>query len=75
MKEKILRTLKELRTYALEKGFEVSLFFHHEDSNLMRFANSAISLNTNEQLIRLDITAYSDRQRASYELITDLEDR
>jgi len=38
----------------------------------MRFANSAISLNTNEHLIRLEITAYEGRKRAGYELITDL---
>ncbi len=38
----------------------------------MRFANSAISLNTNEHLIRLEIGAGSGRKRASYEMITDL---
>ena len=73
MKDRILQTLKELRAYALENDFEVSLFFHHENSHLMRFANSAISLNTNESLLRLDITAYAGRKRASYELITDLD--
>jgi len=72
MKEQIIQTLQDLRQYALGKGYEVELFYHEEDSYLMRFANSAISLNTNEHLIRLDITAYSGRQRASYELITDL---
>lgn len=72
MKARILQTLTDLRTYALEKGYEVSLLYHEEDSYLMRFANSAISLNTNEHLIRLEITAYSGRKRASYELITDL---
>jgi predicted Zn-dependent protease len=72
VKERILQTLMELRKYALGKGCEVTLFYHEEDSYLMRFANSSISLNTNEHLIRLDITAYSDRKRASYELITDL---
>jgi PmbA protein len=72
VKERILQTLKDLRTYALSKGVDVTLFYHEEDSYLMRFANSSISLNTNEHLIRLDITAYSDRKRASYELITDL---
>jgi predicted Zn-dependent protease len=66
--------LEELRNYALEKDFEISLFLHHEESHLMRFANSAISLNTNESLIRLEITAYSGRKRASYELITDLDE-
>ena len=73
MQEQIIQTLQDLRQYALGKGFEVELLYHEEDSYLMRFANSAISLNTNEHLIRLDITAYSGRQRASYSLITDLE--
>jgi predicted Zn-dependent protease len=72
MKEKILQTLAALRKYALEKGYEVTVLYHEEDSYLMRFANSAISLNTNEHLIRISITAYEDRKRAEYELITDL---
>ena len=72
MKEKIIKTLQDLRAYALEKGYEITLAYHEEDSYLMRFANSAISLNTNEHLIRLEVTAYDDRKRASYELITDL---
>lgn len=65
--------MSELRLYALQKGYEVALFYHEEDSYLMRFANSAISLNTNEHLIRLEITAYAGKKRASYELITDLD--
>ena len=73
MKERILQTLRDLRAYALSKGVEAMFFYHEEDSYLMRFANSAISLNTNEHLIRLEITAYEGRKRASYELITDLE--
>ena len=72
MKELILQTLRDLRAYALEKGIDATFFYHEEESYLMRFANSAISLNTNEHLLRLEITAYQDRKRASYELITDL---
>lgn len=74
MKERILQTLRDLRTYAIQMGYEVSVFYHEEDSYLMRFANSAISLNTNEHLIRLEITAYDGRKRAGYELITNLAD-
>jgi PmbA protein len=70
--ERILQTLRELRKYALDKGYELSVFYHEEDSYLMRFANSSISLNTNEHLIRMEFTAYAGRKRASYELITDL---
>jgi predicted Zn-dependent protease len=73
MKDQILQTLRDLRAYALSKNVEAVFFYHEEDSYLMRFANSAISLNTNEHLIRLEITAYDDRKRASYELITDLQ--
>jgi predicted Zn-dependent protease len=73
MKERILQTLRELRTYALKKGYVVTIYYQEENSNLMRFANSAISLNTNEHLVRLDITAYEDRKRASYGLITNLD--
>jgi predicted Zn-dependent protease len=73
VKDRILQTLAELREYAREAGHEVAIFYHEEDSYLMRFANSAISLNTNEHLIRLSITAYSGKKRANYSLITDLD--
>ncbi len=73
MKDRILQTLAELREYSLEAGHEVAIFYHEEDSYLMRFANSAISLNTNEHLIRLSITAYSGKRRANYSLICDLD--
>jgi len=72
MREKILQTLRDLRAYALSKGYEVSIDYHEEDSALMRFANSAISLNTSEHIIRLSVTAYAGRKRAGYDLITDL---
>ena len=74
MKDKILQILNDLRTYALQRKADVSISLHYEDSHLMRFANSAISLNTNEQLVRLEITAFEGRKRAGYEMITDLED-
>lgn len=72
MKEKILQTLTSLREYALSNGVEAVFRYHEEDSYLMRFANSAISLNTNEHLIRLEIMVFDDRRRAGYEMITDL---
>ena len=72
MKEQILETLGALRTYALSKNLQASFFYHEEDSYLMRFANSAISLNTNEHLIRLQITVFEDQRRAEFGMITDL---
>jgi predicted Zn-dependent protease len=72
VKEQILHTLSALRAYALSKGITAAFFYHEEDSHLMRFANSAISLNTNEHLIRLEITVFDGKRCASYEMITDL---
>jgi predicted Zn-dependent protease len=72
MKDRILQTLSDRRGYALTKTCEIALFYHEEESALMRFANSAVSLNTNEHLIRLEIIAFDGRRRASYEMITDL---
>lgn len=73
MKDQILQTLRDLRAYAINKGVDATVFYHEEESFLMRFANSAISLNTNEHLVRIKITAYEGRKRASYEMITSLE--
>jgi predicted Zn-dependent protease len=72
VKQRIMQALRELRAHALSRNVEASFFYHEEESYLMRFANSAISLNTNEHLIRLEITAHEERRRASYEMITDL---
>ena len=55
-------------------AYEVAIFYHEEDSYLMRFANSAISLNTNEHLIRVEAIAFDGKKRASYEMITNLDE-
>jgi PmbA protein len=73
MTEKIISVLSQLRQFAMDNGITAAFFYHEEDSALMRFANSAISLNTDEHLVRLDITAYEGNQRASYEMITNLD--
>jgi predicted Zn-dependent protease len=72
VKEQVLQTLRDLRAYARTTDYQVTLFYHEEDSSLMRFANSAVSLHTNEHLVRLDITAHAGRKRASFDLITSL---
>jgi len=73
MEKNVISLLKELRVYALQKGLQAAIFYHEEDSYLMRFANSAISLNTNEHLVRLEITVYEGKKRATYSMIADPE--
>ena len=70
----VIQLLKTLREAALERNLKAFISYHEEDSYLMRFANSAISLNTNEHLIRLDFTAFEGRKRASFDMIADPKD-
>ena len=74
MKSKVIELLKTLRDYAISKGIRLAIDYHQEDSYLMRFANSAISLNTNERLTRLDLVAYDGRKRAEFQMIADPND-
>lgn len=74
MSNQVIDLLKQLRQAALERKLKVLIDYHEEDSYLMRFANSAISLNTNEHLIRLDYTAFEGRKKVSYSLIVDPSD-
>lgn len=76
MRDNILAILQILREYARERTASrdgaVVLSCQLEESGLMRFANSAVSLNSSEQLIRLNITAVEGRRRAGSSLITSL---
>ena len=74
MEKEILDLLHTLRAYALQKGLTALIEYHEEESALMRFANSAISLNTNEHLVRLDFQGYDGRKRANFSMITDPAD-
>jgi len=71
MQHNVIALLQELRAYALEKGLKAAIFYHEEESYLMRFANSAISLNTNEHLVRFQIGVYDGNKRAETMLLAD----
>ena len=74
MSNQVIDLLKQLRQAAIARKLKVLIDYHEEDSYLMRFANSAISLNTNEHLIRLDYNAFEGRKKVSYSLIVDPSD-
>jgi len=74
MSNQVIDLLQKLRQSALNKGLQALISYHEEDSYLMRFANSAISLNTNEHLISLDFIAFDGRKKASYSMIADPSD-
>lgn len=74
MSNQVIDLLKQLRQAALERGLKALITYHEEDSYLMRFANSAISLNTNEHLISLDCIAFDGRKKVSYSMIVNPTD-
>jgi predicted Zn-dependent protease len=71
MDKKVISLLKKVRAYALKKNINLLVTYQEEDSYLMRFANSAISLNTNEHLVRLQLLVMDGRKKASYDMIVD----
>ncbi len=72
--DQIISTLRTLRAYALAQGADIHIEWKAEDSHLVRYANSAVSLNTNERLTILKITAYGDHKCASANLIVGEND-
>ena len=73
MKTAIKELLSNLNSFAISNGILAEFWLHIEQSRLMRFANSAISLNTREDTMNLTIVAYRDNARGSYTLVTNLE--
>jgi len=55
-----------VRDAALAEGIRATLAVHHEKSHLMRIGNNSVSLNTLEDLTRLDILVTNGRRQATH---------
>lgn len=73
-KENAIKVLQELAAYARSKDAKAMFSWQSEDSRFVRYANSAVSLNTREILTKLEVTVYGDRKMASSSIMTDAED-
>ncbi len=71
-KNQIKETLRQLLVFANARGIAAEFWLHAEHSALMRFANSAISLNTTEDALTLSVTAHRGNALGSYEVTTDI---
>lgn len=69
----IRKILMEVRDQAASEGIQATLTLHHEKSHLMRIGNSSISLNTSEDLTRLDIEVTVGRKQASQTFLGMIE--
>jgi len=61
----IRNILMQVRDQAEKDDIQATLLLHHEKSHLMRIGNSSVSLNTSEDLLRLDVVVTDGRKQGS----------
>lgn len=62
----------QVRDEAAEKGIDAFFTMHREKSHLMRIGNNSVSLNTSEDLTRLDVEVIEGRREGSYTIMGDI---
>ena len=67
----VIEKLRELRDHALEQGAQVQIRWSSEDSRMVRYATSAVSLNSHEAITRLEVMALGDHRQATASLTAD----
>lgn len=63
----------QVRDAAAAKGICASLSLHREKSHLMRIGNNSVSLNTSENLCRLDIEVINGRRTGTHTQMGDID--
>ncbi len=66
LSDKAKNTVTEARDLAAARGIHASIHLHHENSHLMRIGNNSVSLNTSEELTRMDIEVISGRRKGTH---------
>ncbi len=69
----IREILLEARDRAERKGLKAVISLHSEHSHLMRIGNNSVSLNTSENLTRLDTSVVSGRREGSHTHLGEIE--
>lgn len=66
MTEKIKDILRAVRSEAEKKKVNATISYHREKSHLMRIGNNSVSLNTSEDLTRLDFKVQIGRKQGTH---------
>ena len=64
--DSIRQAVIQVRDAAEAEGITAALGVHHEKSHLMRIGNNSVSLNTSEDLTRLDIEVTIGRRQSTH---------
>lgn len=62
----------QVRDEAAERGIDAFFTMHREKSHLMRIGNNSVSLNTSEDLTRLDVEVIEGRREGSFTVMGDI---
>ena len=63
----------QVREEARGKGISAFFTLHREQSHLMRLGNNSVSLNTSEDLTRLDVEVLDGRREGAYTVMGDID--
>ncbi|MCD4707873.1 MAG: hypothetical protein K8S62_09055 [Candidatus Sabulitectum sp.] len=66
MNDKAKNIITEARDMAQSRGIMASIHYHRENSHLMRIGNNSVSLNTSEELTRIDIEVIQGRRKGTH---------
>ncbi len=66
MNDKLRNMITEVRNKVRDHGIKASIHYHHENSHLMRIGNNSVSLNTSEELTRIDIEVIENRKKGTH---------
>ncbi len=66
MNNELRNMITEARDMAEKNGIKASIHYHHENSHLMRIGNNSVSLNTSEELTRIDIEVMQGRKKGTH---------
>ena len=70
----IRKILMQVRDEAADSGIQATLQLHHEKSHLMRIGNNSVSLNTSENLLRLDMEVTEGSKQGSQTYLGPIKD-
>jgi len=72
LSDNVKNMVKAARDLAAERGIQASIQLHRENSHLMRIGNNSVSLNTGEELTRVDIEVISGRKKGTHTHLGEL---
>jgi len=73
LKDTTREAILQVRDQARRQGTSAFFTLHREQSHLMRLGNNSVSLNTSEDLTRLDVEVLDGRREGAYTVMGDID--